>query len=1132
MDEYDEFGNRIDESDYSDGASAEEVGTGPTGTGTGASGAGAGTEVGTGETSEDEPEDEPEDEEEADGRQVAIGSTDLALGPGVGAFGPGVETIIAQPVAAGPSEPVIAPASTTGGTAGDQARSIGAGASDAGSTASAMDQYMIATGKIPGRLRNVAVVGSLHSGKTIFLDMFIRHSPRCLDTHVMEVTRQMTIKSSPVTMLLDPSDGASSYGRASSHGSYGSLVVTAVDTPGHPNFQAEAVAALHAAESVVLVLDAVEGFTGRDQALVDLAVALDRPIVVVINKLDRLVLELKLPPVDCYYKLEYMVGEVNEAVARASTSVARAGPSVPRAGPKVEGPSASVASARSARGHGPTSAQRGSTSAPRHGPIGPQHNNVMFASAKFGFCFNLKTWGDLYEARDEALAESQAHMDLELALASSHLDVGLAHSALDSSLRDSSRASSFTRRLWGNNYYDPSTHKLTSTASPAVARTFVHFILEPLYKLFTYTLTRDRSLSGLLKENFGVKLSRAELEGDALAVLGRVLGRVVGTGGFVDVVRTMPAPAGALDEALAESRAEGTGPGPSSGPAGASPGTSSSSTPRASAGSALGQVLKLLNHNGTLLSMVRVHKPLHVGQTVKILGPNYAHDDQDFALAPVQGLYVPCGAYHVAVEEVSPGSIVLARGLEMFQRAYLVPAPAESSDEAGAELGPAGLELGPAPAHLALDSAQASSRVFKVAVEPKHPAQLPLLVKALKTVSMTYPDSIVKVEEEHVIYGTGEVMMDCFLHDVREFVEIRVSGPMVRYGETVGGRSVVKVSTSSSGAGTGAGRGPSSGPNSSANGPSSGPSTGSISIIAEPIQNPALSTAIASGHVTTATPPKVLRKHYGMDPVESESVWGFSTELDQASILLDDRLSHLTSHGDSRGEGQGEMDLGHGQGEVDLAGFAQSSALAGILLGFQWACNEGPLVHSPIRATKFRVLDLDLTGLSPAQLIPMVRRACYTGFMTAGPRLMEPYYQVSVTCTARAQLVLGRLLAPRRGQVTATRPIPGTALCVVEGTVPVIESIGLETDLRLQTQGQAMCYLTFWRYQVVPGNPLDGEVYLPELKPVPEESLARDMVMKTRRRGGGGEPSLERYVGGEVYQKLQRLGLGTEGGWS
>jgi 116 kDa U5 small nuclear ribonucleoprotein component len=38
-------------------------------------------------------------------------------------------------------------------------------------------------------------------------------------------------------------------------------------------------------------------------------------MVVVLNKVDRLILELRLPPADAYYKLKNVIEEVNTAIA-------------------------------------------------------------------------------------------------------------------------------------------------------------------------------------------------------------------------------------------------------------------------------------------------------------------------------------------------------------------------------------------------------------------------------------------------------------------------------------------------------------------------------------------------------------------------------------------------------------------------------------------------------------------------------------------------------------------------------------------------------------------------------------------------------------------------------------------------
>lgn len=51
-----------------------------------------------------------------------------------------------------------------------------------------------------------------------------------------------------------------------------------------------------------------------------------------------------------------------------------------------------------------------------------------------------------------------------------------------------------------------------------------------------------------------------------------------------------------------------------------------------------------------------------------------------------------------------------------------------------------------------------NSSVFKLAVEPFNPSELPKMVEALRRINKSYPLVTTKVEEsgEHVILGTGE----------------------------------------------------------------------------------------------------------------------------------------------------------------------------------------------------------------------------------------------------------------------------------------------------------------------------------------------------------------------------------------
>ncbi len=50
------------------------------------------------------------------------------------------------------------------------------------------------------------------------------------------------------------------------------------------------------------------------------------------------------------------------------------------------------------------------------------------------------------------------------------------------------------------------------------------------------------------------------------------------------------------------------------------------------------------------------------------------------------------------------------------------------------------------------------------------------------------------------------------------------------------------------------------------------------------------------------------------------------------------------------------------------------------------------------------------------------------------------------------------------------------------------------------SQGQAFCLSVFDHWQIVPGDPLDKSIVLRPLEPAPVQALAREFMVKTRRR--------------------------------
>ena len=121
------------------------------------------------------------------------------------------------------------------------------------------------------------------------------------DNRKDEVNREMSIKASPFTIVL-PDSREKSY------------LFNFIDTPGHPNFSDEVSSGLRLADGMLLVIDCIEGVTFYTERLIKEALRANIDILVVLNKIDRFVLELRMPMNDAYHKIKHTLDEVNAVI--------------------------------------------------------------------------------------------------------------------------------------------------------------------------------------------------------------------------------------------------------------------------------------------------------------------------------------------------------------------------------------------------------------------------------------------------------------------------------------------------------------------------------------------------------------------------------------------------------------------------------------------------------------------------------------------------------------------------------------------------------------------------------------------------------------------------------------------------
>jgi len=836
----------------------------------------------------------------------------------------------------------------------------------------------------PQLTRNVAVVGHFHHGKTLFMDMLVGETleepmdpekeVRYTDTRTDEQHRQLSVKSCPISLVLPSTTGKS-------------FLLNVMDCPGHPCFSDEASAGMRAADGVVLVVDAVEGVMMNTTKMVEMAMLERLPVTLVINKVDRLILELKLPPADAYYKLVHTIEEVNALIGQHF-----------------------VATSATAR-------------APR---LSPERGNVCFASAAHGWCFSLLSFAKVYTDY--------------------HQQPGLS-------------AKELALRLWGDAWLDPESRTFKKAPPPggATPRTFVQYLLEPLYKMYAAALGEEPDELARTLREVGVACTKPELHLNPRPLLRLILGRFFGdASGFTEMVAAhVPSPvAGAaakVRHAYTGSLAEGSR-------------VAQAMLRCDPSGPLVINVVKLYSgpDGATFHALGRVYSgTVRAGDSVKVLGEAYSLDDEeDMAVCDVGGLSLPGGRYRLGIASAQAGNWVLLEGVD---------GPINKTSTItvnGARRGSVGGGGASDPVEIFRPLSFNTASVLKLAVEPLNPAELPKMVEGLRRISKSYPLAATKVEEsgEHVVMGTGELYLDCIMHDLRTMysdIEVKVADPVAAFCETVVETSAIKCFSET--------------PN----------KRNKLTMIVEPLEA-GLAEDIERGEVSTDWDRKALgdffQAKYDWDLLTARSIWAFGPDAQGPNVLVDDTLPS----------------------EVDKKLLAQ--VRDAVVQGFQWGCREGPLCDEPIRNAKFKILDAAIASepihRGGGQVIPTSRRVVYSAFLMATPRLMEPVLEMQIQAPADVVASIFPVLARRRGHVVQDAPKPGAPFYTVKAYIPAIDSFGFETDLRAFTQGQAMCFQTFDHWSIVPGDPLDRSVVLHPLEPSVPQALARDFMVKTRRRKG------------------------------
>ena len=242
-------------------------------------------------------------------------------------------------------------------------------------------------------------------------------------------------------------------------------LINLIDSPGHIDFSSEVSTASRLCDGAVVLVDAVEGVCSQTVTVLRQTWVEQLKPILVINKMDRLVTELKMTPAEAYSHLSKLLEQVNAVIGSFFQGERMEEDLQWRE--KVEERVNAAAAKEKEKDRSKKTGNTADATSPED-PVeaefeeqsdedlyfAPEKNNVIFCSATDGWAFTIRQFAGLYEKK-----------------------LGIKRSVLE-------------KVLWGDFYLEPKTKRVLAhkhLKGRALKPMFVQLVLESVWAIYDAT---------------------------------------------------------------------------------------------------------------------------------------------------------------------------------------------------------------------------------------------------------------------------------------------------------------------------------------------------------------------------------------------------------------------------------------------------------------------------------------------------------------------------------------------------------------------------------------------------------------------------------------------------------------------